>query len=250
MMRRVLALCAALSGLWAGQAAAQVFDNLSDHDRAALEAEIRAYLLANPELVFEMAEIVNARRAEEQVAAEAAMVRAFSAELFDDPSSWVGGNPDGDVTVVEFLDYRCSYCKKAHDEVQALVGGDGNIRYIIKEFPILGPESVLGARAALAVLAVAPAAFPQFHDRLMRFDGPLNEVTIGALVAETGGDADAIRAAMTGESVTSIIAANHALAQALSVDGTPLFVIGDRLQRGYAPLSEMQATVEAVRAGS
>lgn len=247
-MRRFL--LAILVTFFALPAPAQVLDNLSDSDRLILQAEMRAWLMANPEIVFEMVKIIEERAASDQAANDIAMVNANAAELFDDGFSFVGGNPAGDVTVVEFLDYRCAYCKKAHAEVQALVQGDGNIRFIVKEFPILGPESELGARAALAVLAAEPASFATFHDRLMRFDGPLNAQSLSRIAEDSGADPAKMLAGMDAEAVTRIINANRALAQRMQVDGTPTFVIGDQIQRGYAPLADMQARVAQARDAS
>ena len=245
MLRRLI--LATLLGLLAQPASAQTLDRLSDTDRTTLQFEIRAYLLAHPELVFEMVKIVEDRKALDQMAQDTAMVKANATELFADGFSWVGGNPEGDVTIVEFLDYKCSYCKKAHDEVAELVRSDGNIRYIVKEFPILGPESELGARAALAILANSPAAFPEFHDQLMRFNGPLNQQTIARIAKDAGADPAVMLATMNDEQVTLIINANRALAQRMQVDGTPMFVIGTQMQRGYAPLAAMRASVAAAR---
>ncbi len=232
------------------QTHAQSLDNLSASDRAILQAEIRAYLLANPDLVYEMVKIIEDRQALDQAGIDSALIRANAGELFDDGFSWIGGNPDGDVTMVEFLDYKCSYCKKAHAEVQALIESDSNIRYIIKEFPILGPESELGARAALAVLASSPQAFPEFHDLLMRFNGPLTLQTLTRIAGQADADPASMADAMNSDAVTLAINANRALAQRLQVDGTPMFVIGDQMQRGYAPLADMQARVAQARDAS
>lgn len=240
-------MLAIVLGVMAQPVAAQSFDILSDADRTVLHAEIRAYLLGNPEIVFEMVKIIEDRKALDQIAADIAMVKANATELFDDGFSWVGGNPDGDVTVVEFLDYKCAYCKKAHDEVAELIRSDGNIRYIVKEFPILGPESEIGARAALAVLASAPAGFANFHDQLMRFNGPINEQTLARIASNAGADPAVMFATMNDDHITLIINANRALAQRMQVDGTPTFVIGEHMQRGYAPLAAMRATVAEAR---
>ncbi len=233
--------------LFAARAPAQMLESLSPGDRAILQSEIRSYLLDHPEIVFEMVKIIEDRKALDQVAQDAAMVQANATELFDDGFSWVGGNPDGDVTVVEFLDYKCGYCKKAHDEVAELIRSDGNIRYIVKEFPILGPESEIGARAALAVLKTAPASFANFHDTLMRFSGPINDQTLARIAQDSGADAAVMFAAMNDDPITLIINANRALAQRMQVDGTPMFVIGQQMQRGYAPLAHMQARVAETR---
>ncbi len=243
-LRLILAL---LLGLWAQQVSAQTLENLSESDRVILQSEIRAYLLDHPELVFEMVKIIEDRKALDQVALDTAAVNANATELFDDGFSYVGGNPNGDVTVVEFLDYKCAYCKKAHDEVAELIRSDVNIRYIVKEFPILGPESELGARAALSVLATAPQAFPKFHDQLMRFNGPINEQTLASIAADAGADPNRMIEGMGAEHVSFIINANRALARKMQVDGTPMFVIGTQMQRGYASLSDMQASVAQAR---
>ena len=234
-------------GLLAQPINAQTLDNLSAQDRATLQAEFRTYLLTHPDIVFEMVKIIEDQKALDQASADAAMVAAHATELFDDGFSYVGGNPDGDVTVVEFLDYKCAFCKKAHAEVAELIRSDGNVRYIIKEFPILGPESELGARAALAVLTTAPLAFPVFHDQLMRFNGPINTQTLSRIAKNAGADAARMIDSMNDENVTLIIAANRALAQRLQVDGTPMFIIGDQMQRGYAPLAEMRDSVANAR---
>jgi len=128
---------------------------MSDAERDSFRAEVRAYLLENPEVLMEAIGVLEAREANEAQQRDVAMVAAHADQLFDSPTSFVGGNPEGDFTIVEFLDYRCGYCKRAHPEVAALVAEDANIRYVIKELPILGEESMLAARYALAVQQVA-----------------------------------------------------------------------------------------------
>ena len=120
--------------------------SMSIAEREAFRAEVRAYLLDNPEVLTEAIDVLQGRQAEAAAQGDLALVKANAADLFEDGYSYVGGNPDGDLNVVEFLDYRCGYCKKAHAEVEALVETDGNIRYVVKEFPILGDQSVLSLR--------------------------------------------------------------------------------------------------------
>ena len=150
---RLLAPLTAL--LLASGAQAADLENMTDADRAAFGAQVRAYLLENPEVIMEAVQVLEERQANEQAQGDVALVANNAAAIFADGYSWVGGNPEGDITVVEFLDYRCSFCRRAHPEVLDLVQGDGNIRYIVKEFPILGENSVLSSRFALAVRAVA-----------------------------------------------------------------------------------------------
>jgi protein-disulfide isomerase len=212
---------------------------------------VRAYLLENPEVLMEAIAVLEQRQTEDQIAADRRKVATHADELFADADSWVGGNPEGDVTVVEFMDYRCSYCRRAHPEVNALISGDGNIRYIVKEFPILGDESVAAARFALAARAVAgDDAYSDVHDRLMTARGAMNEETFVRVADELGLDTDAILAEMASPEIDRILQENYALAQALEISGTPSFVFQTDLVRGYVPLDSMQGIVRAIRDGS
>jgi protein-disulfide isomerase len=234
----------------AGPAAAQGLDltDMSEAERAAFRAEVRAYLMENPEVLMEAIGVLEQREAAAQAEADAATIEALSDRIFDTERSWVGGNPEGDVTLVEFIDYKCGYCRRAFPEVQELVASDGNIRLIVKEFPILGEQSVLASRFAIATLQVEGAdAYKQVHDRLIAMRGDMNELALELVAEELGLDVEAIVARMDDEAVTEVIRANHALAQELSITGTPTYVLGDRMVRGYVPLDGMRAMVAEER---
>jgi protein-disulfide isomerase len=232
-------------------AAALDLSAMSEAEREAFRAEVRAYLLENPEVLMEAIAVLEQRQTEDQIAADRQKVAMNADELFADADAWVGGNPEGDVTVVEFMDYRCSFCRRAHPEVNALIEGDGNIRYIVKEFPILGDESVAASRFALAVRAVAgDRAYGDVHDRLMTVRGAMNEETFARVSEELGLDTDAILAEMGSPEIDRIIQENYALAQALEISGTPSFVFQTDLVRGYVPLASMEEIVQAIRDGS
>ena len=242
-----LALAAAAA--FALPAAATDLSALTEAERDAFRAEVRAYLLDNPEVLMEAIAVLEQRQAEQAAAGDAALLAANAEALYADPDSWVGGNPEGSVTIVEFSDYRCGYCRKAHPEVMQLLELDGDIRYIVKEFPILGEQSTLAARFAIAVLRVAgPEAYGQVHDLL--YTGLRGDVTPDALdrlATDLGLDAGAILAEMTTPEVDAIIAENLALAQRLRISGTPTFVIGDQMIRGYVPLDAMTGIVAEER---
>ncbi|MGJ8557048.1 MAG: thioredoxin domain-containing protein, partial [Sulfitobacter geojensis] len=153
-------------------ATAMDLTELSDAERAQFRAEVRAYLMENPEVIMEAVDALREKEANAQAQADVDLVSVNADAIFDDGYSWVGGNPDGDITLVEFLDYRCGYCKKAHDEVAKLLEKDGNIRLIVKEFPILGDQSVLASRFAVAVKQVAgDDSYKAMNDALMAFRG-------------------------------------------------------------------------------
>ena len=231
-------------------APAQAMDltELTDAERAQFRAEVRAYLMENPEVILQAVEQMQNRQAEAQVQADFDLVTANADEIFNDGYSWVGGNPDGDITLVEFLDYRCGYCKRAHDEVAKLLETDGNIKMIVKEFPILGEQSMLASRFAVATKqVVGDDEYKQLNDALMAFNGDVTLPALRRLAESFDLDADAIEAKMDSEEVTQEIAQTRALAEKLQITGTPTFVMQDEMLRGYLPYDQMMALVKEKR---
>ena len=165
------------------------------------------------------------------------------------PGSHVSGNLDGDVTVVEFLDYNCGYCKKARSEVQALVSSDKNFRYVLKEFSILGPGSTFAARAALASQQQADATkYSEFSDRLMSHKGTYDETSVIEVATAVGLDPEQLQVDMASPDIDRMLKKNDALAETLNITGTPGFVIGESIVRGYVPPSRLQELADAARA--
>lgn len=251
MTRRLttaLAPLAFAAGLLATPALAFDIDAMSAEERAAFREEVRAYLLENPEVLMEAIAVLERRDAAAQVANDQTLVATNREALFEDGYSHVGGNPEGDITFVEFFDYKCGYCKKAHPEVQALLAADGNIRIIYKEFPILGEESLLASRFAIATQIVAgEEAYGKLHDALYEMRGNVTEAALTSLATELGLDAAAIAGGMSDPRIDEIISENHALAQRMQITGTPTFVMGDQLVRGYVPLTAMEQIVQELR---
>jgi len=223
---------------------------MNDAERAAFGTEVRSYLLENPEVLREVIDVLNQREEAAAAANDITMVQTYADALFKDPASWVGGNPDGDITLVEFTDYRCGYCRKAHDEVAELVKSDGNIRFIVKEYPILGEASMLSAQFAIAVLQVAGGdAYAKVSEALITLRGEPSPETLQRLATELGLDASAIMARMTSPEVAAVINANHALGNEMKVTGTPMFVVQSTMLRGYLPLEDMRKIVAEERKG-
>ncbi|MEX3315653.1 DsbA family protein [Sulfitobacter sp. PS-8MA] len=221
---------------------------LTDAERAQFRAEVRAYLMENPEVILQAVEQMQTQQAEAQMQADFDLVAAHADEIFNDGYSWVGGNPEGDITLVEFLDYRCGYCKRAHDEVAKLLETDGNIKLIVKEFPILGEQSMLASRFAVATKQVAgDDAYKQLNDALMAFNGDVTLPALRRLAESFDLDAEAIEAEMGSDAVTQEIAQTRALAQKLQITGTPTFVMQDEMLRGYLPYDQMMALVKEKR---
>jgi len=212
-----------------------------------IERVIRDYLLRKPEVLLEAMKALEDRQRD--MAADLARERIgqHAKALRHDPDSFVAGNPNGDVTVVEFFDYRCGYCKQAHPTVADVVKADGKIRLVLKEFPILGADSVFASRAAIAVLQSQKAKYKAFHDAMFESKEPLTEASVLRIAKAQGIDTDKLAGAMKNPEVEKVIRANHALAQSLSISGTPAFIIGDELVPGAIPARQMSELVARAR---
>ncbi len=211
----------------------------------AIEGVVRNYLLAHPEILRDAARVLERREREAAVERQRQAIKDHEADLFDDADTPVIGNPDGDVTVVEFFDYRCPYCRGVMDDLFREVETDGNIRLVMKELPVLGPASVEAARAALA--AAQQDQYRDLHVALMRAPGGLDKRTILSVARETGLDIPRLRADMASPAVTAMVERNLALAQALNVNGTPTFIVGDVVVPGALSMEQLRALVAEER---
>lgn len=228
---------------------AEGLTDMTDAERAAFRAEVRAYLLENPEVLIEVMNELETREQAAAAARDEEMLAAQSDAIFNDAASWVGGNPEGDITVVEFIDYRCGYCRQAWQEVDQLVEGDGNIRFVLKEFPILGEASVLSSRFAIAVLQLHGGdAYKQAHDALLTLRADPTAEALARVAEDMGLEPGPILERMNAPEVTKVIEDNHRLAQVMEISGTPTFVVGGTMVRGYVPLEAMQQIVAEQRA--
>ena len=203
----------------------------------ALEA-----ILENPEIIMQAVAILQ-QREKERAASGANSVRL---EIESDPNAPNLGNPEGDVTVVEFFDYNCPYCRSAGQTVQALLESDANVRVIYREWPILGDDSVIAARAALA--AREQGKYEAFHWALMNGDGRVTEAVIFKVARNLGMDVAKLEVDMASPSVEAHIALSNALAQQLGFTGTPAFIVGDKTAPGMLSLDEITTLVAEARA--
>lgn len=215
-----------IPGLLLASVAAPGADVIS---KADLETTIRAYLLEHPELLMEMSQALQKKQAEAQrVQAQAALTTHRDA-LFADARTPAAGKAESPVTIVEFFDYRCGYCKRVSPTLQKLMAEDPSIRVVFKELPILGPESNIAALAALA--AHEQGGYLKFHQALMASA----EVTPDAIVRiakDTGLDAERLQKDMAKPEFQLALAQNRTLSEALAIQATPAFVIGDEVVPG------------------
>ena len=210
-----------------------------------IEGIVRDYLLKHPEIIVEALDAYKRRADEARRDAVRQTISQRMDSIQNDPDSPVGGNPKGDVTLVEFFDYRCGVCKRVHGTVVELLKGDSNIRRVYKEWPILGPESVFATRAALA--ARAQGKYLAFHDALMEHRGALTPEQVMLIAGSIGIDAKRLRADMKAPGIDAIIRKNYELAEALKITGTPSFIIGDQLIPGAADLDSLKSIVQKAR---
>lgn len=240
-------LGAALIGIWlvTGTSLAQQAEGPFDGaEREAIEGIIADYILDNPEIIYRALQVLQERQQAAQAEAARLALETSRDALERDPNSPVGGNPDGDVTVVEFFDYRCPYCKRAAPDVERLTAEDDEVRIVYKEWPILGPESVFAARAALA--AREQDRYLDFHDRVMGLRD-VTEASVMAVAEELGLDLERLREDMAGPDVEAHLRQTAELAEALGITGTPAFVIGDEIVPGAAGYDALSGLVETAR---
>jgi protein-disulfide isomerase len=243
-----LILTAAVTALIVQSTQIRNFAQRSEQERSALRAEIRSYILENPRIIFEAVAIVRQQEEEAEAGLDDKLVQDFKKDLFEDGYSYVGGNLEGDITVIEFLDYRCGYCRKAFEEVEALLSEDGNIRFIIKEYPILGEASILTSQFAIAIKQLhGNDAYKMIYDTLIAFSGEPTPESLGEIARTFGFEIDPIFERMMSDEVLSEINANRVLGEKMQISGTPTFVFENKLLRGFVPLETMRALAASQR---
>ena len=211
-----------------------------------IEKIVREYLLREPKVVFDALQELQRQEAEATAARQRAAIAANRNKLLDDPLTPVGGNPDGDVTLVEFFDYRCTYCRRVVSSMRELLDEDDGLRVVFKDMPVLGPDSVRAARAALA--SRKQDGYVPFHFALMASDD-LSLAGIRAIAKGVGLDPDRLEADMEAPEVSAVIEANYALAHELGIEGTPAFVIGDQLIPGAVEKARLEQLIDEARSG-
>ncbi len=249
MRARVLFLscllaAAAAAGLWLGVAGLPAGDGPAPR---SLEERVRQYLIAHPEVLNEAADAFQRRRERERAAETLKLLTALKDQVRSAGDLPVLGNPEGDVTVVEFFDYRCPYCKRTLEELRRLVGGDPKLRLVFKEFPILGPDSLIASRAAVA--SRKQGKYVALHIALMSHRGALDAETVMGIAKEAGLDTARPRADMEDGEVSEILKETQALAARLGIEATPTLIIGDDVHAGYADLDTLKRLVARARAG-
>src|SRR5258707_890865 len=224
-------------------------DELSAGQRGEVERIVREYLVAHPEVIQDaMAELEKRQSAAESEKHKTA-VKQYSEALFASPRQVVLGNPDGNVTFVEFFDYNCGYCKRAMDDMLSLLKTDTNLKVVLKEFPVLGPGSVEAAQVAVAVRMQDPTGkkYLEFHQKLLGGRGQADRARALAVAKEVGLDMAQLEKDMKGPEVKASIEESMKLAETLGLNGTPSYVVGSDIVMGAVGLAALQQKIDKQR---
>jgi protein-disulfide isomerase len=201
-------------------------------DRKQVETIVREYLLSNPELMIEVQQALETKQQEEQRVAHLQVIKEAKAEIFNAAYDGVVGNPNGKVTIVEFYDYNCGYCKRAQQDMQALTAADPELRFVLKEFPILGPDSQKAHVVSMAFRALAPEKFGEFHNALLGGAGRASEDSAIKIAVSLGVDEAKLREEMKNPEITKAFSQTYELANRLAITGTPSYVVGNEVVFG------------------
>ena len=240
---RHLAIAAAMMALtW--PVSAQSFN---DQQKQEMGDFIRSYLLEHPEILREMADKLEQQdQQDEQIARTEGLAKQKNV-VFRHDGDAVIGNPKGDVTIIEFMDYNCGWCKRSVGEVQALVEKDKNLRIVLKEFPIFGQHSEFAAKAALA--SIRQGKYWPFHQAMFAHEGQITDQVVLEIAKGQGLDVAKLNEDMKDQKVLNTISANYDLAKTLKLNGTPAFIVDSKVFPGYLPLDALEAAIAEVRAG-
>jgi protein-disulfide isomerase len=245
-----LALAAGLMltlGTFAGQA-----QSFSDAQRGEIEKVIREYLLQHPEVLQEAMNELEKKQAADEAIKNQAAVKDNAATIFNSPRQVTVGNPQGDVTFVEFFDYNCGYCKRAMDDMFAMMKSDPKLKVVLKEFPVLGPGSVEAARVAVAVRMqdkTGGKKYIEFHQKLLGGRGQADKARALAVAKEVGMDMARLEKDMASDEVKATLEENLKIAEKLGLNGTPSYVIGTNVVIGAVGLDKLKESVSTARCG-
>jgi len=218
----------------------------NDVQRKEMGEIVRQYLIENPEVLRDAFLALERKEARAKADGAKTAIKELAPDIFRADGDLVIGNPVGDVTMVELFDYNCGFCKRSLPDILKLVESDKNLKFVIKEFPILGPGSLVAARAAIA--SRAQGKYWEFHSALLKKRGSVNEAGVMKVAEKLGLDIAKLKKDMNSDEITAILARNHRVAQALNINGTPAFIVGETIFPGAVGYEKLAEAVAKVRA--
>ena len=221
------------------------FDNI---ERDEINNLIKNYILDNPEIIIEAIELFQKKQSLNAIKKEKEIIKSLSSELYDDSNSYFFGNKKSELKIVEFIDYNCGYCKKNHEIIMNILNDNNDVKYIIKELPILGESSLLASKFAIEIYLVdGPKIYEKFYDTLMRHNSQLNFEILNKIAKKVGSSIKDFNSQLNVDKVNDVILKNLTLADKLSIDGTPTFIIEDNIFRGFISFDQLQEIIDNFR---
>lgn len=220
---------------------------LDDAQKKEIGEFIKEYLVENPEILVDVQEALQKKQEEQQQAKAQSAITDNEKAIFSSPYDIALGNPKGDVTIVEFFDYNCGYCKRALADMQELIKNDPKLKVVLKEFPVLGPGSVEAAQVAVAVRLVAPDKYYAFHQKLLGDRGQANKAKALAAAAEVGVDTAALEKKLADPEINATLQESLQIADQLGIDGTPSYVVGDSVIVGAVGHDQIRGALDSMR---
>ena len=209
---------------------------------------IKKYILENPEIIIEAIEIYQKKQNFKTIDKEKKLIKNFSSEIFYDKNSYQYGDKNSKTTIVEFVDYNCGYCKRNHNIIMKFLKNNNNVRYVVKELPILGEKSLLASKIAVLIYLVdGSEVYKKFFDFLMTYKNQLNFEILKSFASKAGSTIKDFDNQINIQKVNSVIVNNLSLAEKLSINGTPTFIIGNSIIRGFISSEELQEIIDNVR---
>jgi protein-disulfide isomerase len=234
--------------LTASVAAACPAAALDDAQKKEFGEFIKQYLIENPEIMIDVQDALQKKQESARLVKANAVISDNKSTIFDAKYDMTIGNPKGDVTIVEFFDYNCGYCRHALSDMQTMLEKDNNVRFVLKEFPILGPESVAAHKVSDAFRKLAPEKYSQFHIALLSSDGRADEGSAIEVAKSLGVSEKQIRQEMAKSASDQSVKETYQLAQSLGITGTPSYVIGNELVQGAVGFDDLETKVKNMRA--
>ncbi|MDH6232931.1 protein-disulfide isomerase [Mesorhizobium soli] len=216
-------------------------------DRKAVESIVRDYLLDNPEILVDVQNSLEQKREAAQRVAHRETIEEDKAQIFNSAYDGVVGNPNGKVTIVEFYDYNCGYCKRAQHDMQALTASDPDLRFVLKEFPILGPDSQKAHVVSMAFRALEPEKYGEFHNQLLGGQGRASEDSAIKIALSLGVDEAKLRQEMKNPAIVEAFSKTYDLANKLAISGTPSYVVGNEVVFGALGKDALAEKISAAK---
>jgi protein-disulfide isomerase len=238
---------ALLVALSIAAAPARAADPIDAAQKAAIEKIVRDYIIAHPEIIEEAMAAQEQRKTAAAAAAQKEIITEKNGVLFQSARHVVLGNPKGDVTVVEFFDYNCTYCKRSVGDMLTILQEDKNVRFVLKEFPVLGQGSVEAAQVSVAVNRIAPAKYIEFHKTLIGGKGEANRQRAMEAAAAVGIDIRKLEAELAHPEIAATIDETYSLANGLGLTGTPTYVLANGVTPGAVGLERLKAKIADAR---